>query len=135
MGYGCDLCLDGDFDCLFRALDGWFKWSCADQAAFDDIPIIGPTILTIGLATFVFSTILGWSYYGEKAVEYLWGQDAVKPYRYLWVVAVFIGSVMSLPMVWNFADCANALMAIPNLISLIVLNGVIVQETRKYFKK
>lgn len=105
------------------------------KAAFDDIPIIGPTILTIGLATFVFSTILGWSYYGEKAAEYLWGQRAIKPYRYLWVAAVFVGSVMSLPMVWNFADCANALMAIPNLISLIALNGVIANETRQYFRK
>lgn len=103
------------------------------KAAFSSFPLVGPTILTIGLLTFVFSTILGWGYYGEKSIEYVLGDRAVKPYRYLWVVAVFIGSVMSLPTVWNFADCANALMAIPNLISLLVLSGVIAEETRKYF--
>jgi AGCS family alanine or glycine:cation symporter len=82
--------------------------------------------------TFVISTILGWSYYGEKAAEYLWGDQAIKPYRYLWVVAVFIGSVLTLPIVWSLSDITNALMAIPNLLSLIVLNKVIVQETRQH---
>lgn len=104
------------------------------KAAFAHFPIVGPTVLTIGLLTFVFSTILGWGYYGEKSIEYLLGPKAIMPYRYLWVIAVFIGSVLSLPMVWNFADCANALMAIPNLISLIALNGVIANETQAYFK-
>ncbi len=104
------------------------------KTAFASFPIVGPTFLTIGLLTFVFSTILGWGYYGEKSIEYLLGAWAIVPYRYLWVVAVFVGSVMSLPTVWNFADCANALMAVPNLISLLVLNGVIVKETRMYFK-
>lgn len=104
------------------------------KAAFADFPIIGPTILTIGLLTFVFSTILGWGYYGEKSIEYLLGPKAIMPYRYLWVAAVFVGSVLSLPTVWNFADCANALMAIPNLISLIALSGVIASETQTYFK-
>jgi AGCS family alanine or glycine:cation symporter len=82
--------------------------------------------------TFVFSTILGWSYYGEKAAEYLFGSRAIFPYRILWVIAVMVGSVSTLKSVWNFADVANACMAIPNLISLIVLNGVIVAETKKY---
>ena len=104
------------------------------KAAFSSFPVIGPTVLTVGLLTFVFSTILGWGYYGEKSIEYVLGDRAIKPYRYLWVVAVFVGSVMSLPTVWNFADCANALMAVPNLISLLVLSGVIVEETRMYFK-
>lgn len=102
------------------------------KAAFADLHVVGPIVLTIGLLTFVFSTILGWSYYGEKAAEYLFGFGAVKPYRCLWVIAVMVGSVATLPMVWSFADIANGLMAIPNLISLIVLNGVIVAETRKY---
>lgn len=102
------------------------------KAAFSDLPVVGPMILTIGLLTFVFSTILGWSYYGEKAAEYLWGERAILPYRISWVAAVLLGSVLTLPMVWSFADIANALMAIPNLISLIVLNGVIVSETRKF---
>jgi len=102
------------------------------KKAFADIPVAGPIVLTIGLLTFVFSTILGWSYYGEKAAEYLFGSRAIKPYRVLWVFAVMFGSVATLPMVWSFADIANGLMAIPNLISLIALNGVIVNETRKY---
>jgi AGCS family alanine or glycine:cation symporter len=102
------------------------------RSAFGDIPTVGPIVLTVGLLTFVFSTILGWEYYGEKAAEYLFGQRAVKPYRWLWVVAVLAGSVVSLPAVWSFADIANGLMAVPNLISLLVLTGVIVAETRAH---
>ena len=102
------------------------------KAAFAEFPTIGPIVLTIGLLTFVFSTILGWSYYGEKAAEYLFGPRAIAPYRWLWVAAVMVGAVASLPMVWSFADIANAMMAIPNLISLLALNGVIVAETQKY---
>jgi len=105
------------------------------KTAFADIPVIGPTVLTIGLLTFVFSTILGWSYYGEKAAEYLFGTRVITPYRWLWVGAVMIGSVLSLPMVWSFADITNGLMAIPNLISLIVLHRVIVKETDEYLWK
>jgi AGCS family alanine or glycine:cation symporter len=100
--------------------------------AFSVLPVFGPAILTFGLFTFVFSTILGWSYYGEEAIEYLFGLKAVKPYRYLWVICVMIGSIASLELVWTFADIANALMAVPNLISLIVLTPVVVAETRKY---
>jgi len=102
------------------------------KAAFADIPVIGPIILVTGLLTFVFSTILGWSYYGERAIEYLFGHGAVQPYRWLWVAAVMVGSVVTMPAVWAFADIANAFMALPNLVSLILLNGVIVNETRKY---
>jgi alanine or glycine:cation symporter, AGCS family len=72
------------------------------------------------------------AYYGEKAAEYLFGPKVITPYRWLWVAAVMIGSLLSLPLVWSFADVANGLMAIPNLISLIVLSGVIVSETRHY---
>lgn len=79
-----------------------------------------------------FSTILGWSYYGEKSVEYLFGKKARMPYRILWVLFVYIGSVFSLDFVWNLSDLANGLMAIPNLISLLALSGVIVSETKKY---
>jgi alanine or glycine:cation symporter, AGCS family len=102
------------------------------KAAFSDFHVIGPIVLTVSLLTFVFSTILGWSYYGEKAAEYLLGPKVIVPYRWLWVVAVMIGSVLSLPTVWSLADVTNGLMAIPNLISLIVLSGVIVSETRHY---
>lgn len=102
------------------------------KEAFAAIPVVGPIVLTIGLITFVFSTILGWSYYGEKSVEYLLGKKAVTPYRVLWVVFVFVGSVFSLDLVWNLSDLANGLMAIPNLIALLALSGVIVSETKKY---
>ncbi len=102
------------------------------KAAFSDVPVIGPIVLTGGLLTFVFSTILGWCYYGEKAIEYLLGVKAIVPYRILWVIAVFVGSVTSLKAVWSFADIANGLMAIPNLISLIVLSPVIVALTREH---
>jgi AGCS family alanine or glycine:cation symporter len=102
------------------------------KEAFTDLPVVGPIVLTIGLLTFVFSTILGWSYYGEKAAEYLFGTKITKPYRWLWVVFVMIGSVLSLKAVWSFADITNALMAIPNLISLLFLNKIIVKETDEY---
>ena len=100
--------------------------------AFAKIPVIGRPLLTFGLLTFAFSTILGWCYYGERAVEYLKGKKWVVGYRVVYIVAVFLGSVMNLALVWNLADCMNALMAIPNLISLLFLSGVLVHETRKY---
>lgn len=102
------------------------------KEAFGAIPILGPIVLTIGLITFAFSTILGWSYYGEKSIEYLFGKKAIFPYKLLWIIMIYVGSVFSLDVVWNFADLANGLMAIPNLISLIALNSVIVRETKKY---
>jgi len=105
------------------------------KAAFAEIPYIGPIVLTFGLLTFVFSTILGWSYYGEKAAEYLFGEKVIKPYRWLWVIAVFLGSISSLQMVWTFADITNGLMAIPNLVSLLFLSKILVSETDKYLWK
>ncbi len=102
------------------------------KAAFSQIPVLGPLVLTFGLLTFVFSTILGWSYYGEKATEYLFGIRYVRFYRWLWVVCVMFGSLATIRLVWSFADITNALMAIPNLISLIVLSGVVAAETKKY---
>ena len=92
----------------------------------------GTPLLTFGLLTFAFSTILGWCYYGERAVEYLKGRRWVIAYRVLYIAAIFAGSVIELSLVWNLADCMNALMAIPNLLSLLLLSGVIVNETRKY---
>jgi len=109
-----------------------YKGAALTKAAFADFHIVGPIVLTVGLLTFVFSTILGWSYYGEKAAEYLFGSKAIAPYRWLWVAAVMLGSVLSLPAVWSFADITNGLMAIPNLISLLALSGILVSETREY---
>ena len=100
--------------------------------AFSQIPYIGRFILEVGLFTFAFSTILGWSYYGERCAEYLFGKKYLPVYKIVWVIMVFVGAVQSLSSIWSFADSANALMAIPNLISLILLSGVIRRETRKY---
>jgi AGCS family alanine or glycine:cation symporter len=111
-----------------RGLNG----AALTRAAFTDLPVVGPIVLTVGLLTFVFSTILGWSYYGEKAAEYLFGTRVIVPYRWLWVAAVMVGSVASLPAVWSFADVANGLMAVPNLVALLALSGVTVDQTRQY---
>lgn len=92
----------------------------------------GQYVVTIGLILFAFSTILGWSYYGEKSIEYIFGEKAVKPYRFIWVVFVGIGAVAKLDFVWSLSDTFNGLMAIPNLIGLLALSPVIVSETRNY---
>ena len=102
------------------------------KMAFGKIPYVGPAILSVGILTFAFSTILGWSYYGEKAMEYLGGKKWIIYYRIAYIAAAFLGSVMNLTVVWNIADSMNALMAIPNLIALLLLSGVAVRETRKY---
>lgn len=94
----------------------------------------GGIIVAVGLALFAYSTLLGWSYYGEKALEYLFG--SVKPipiYRVIWVVLTYLGAVASLDTVWAFSDVMNGAMAIPNLIGLLGLSGVIAKETRDYF--
>jgi len=111
---------------------GGLKGAALTNAAFAQIPVVGPIVLTVGLLTFVFSTILGWSYYGERAIEYLFGKVAIMPYRIAWVIFVFVGSVTSLAFVWDLSDTMNAMMAIPNLVALILLSGVIVDETKKY---
>ena len=102
------------------------------KEAFGMIPYVGTPILTFGIITFSFSTILGWSYYGERAMEYLAGRRSIIFYRIIFILLVFAGSTMSLSLVWNLADIFNALMAIPNLISLLLLSGVIAHETQYY---
>lgn len=102
------------------------------KKAFGMIPYIGTPILTFGILTFAFSTILGWSYYGERAVEYLFGKQRIKIYRIVWIICIFLGSVMSLGVVWNLADIMNALMAVPNLISLLWLSGIMARDTQHY---
>ena len=102
------------------------------KVAFSKIPYIGAPLLTFGTLTFAFSTILGWSYYGESAVNYLEGRHTNRFYRVLYIVALFFGSIISLDIIWNIADCMNALMAIPNLIALLLLSGVAASETKKY---
>lgn len=102
------------------------------KAAFDKIPYVGSMVLSVGIITFAFSTILGWSYYGEKAVEYLGGKKVIIYYRLLWIAATFVGAILNLSLVWNIADSMNALMAIPNLIALLLLSKVLIKETNKY---
>ena len=92
----------------------------------------GKLLVTLGTITFAFSTILAWEYYGEKCFEYLFGEKYIFLYRYVWVVFVFVGAQIKLDMVWNISDAMNALMAIPNLIGLICLSGLLVRETRLY---
>ena len=104
-------------------------------SAFSSIGSVGTILLTISLSAFAVSTLLGWSYYGEKSLEYLGGRRLITPYRVLWVVAVYVGCVISeSTIVWNFSDIANGLMAIPNLICVIALSGIILKETRYYLK-
>ncbi len=102
------------------------------SGAFGTIPTVGPIVLTIGLITFAWSTILGWSYYGERAWVYLVGVKAIKPFRVAWTLTVFVGCVAALDIVWNVADTLNACMAFPNLVALLGLSGVIASETKKY---
>ena len=102
------------------------------KVAFSKIPYVGAPLLTFGILTFAFSTILGWSYYGESAVNYIEGRRINRFYRILYIVALFFGSIISLDIIWNIADCMNALMAIPNLVALLLLSGVAASETRKY---
>ena len=98
------------------------------------LPTFGEYIVTFGLIVFAFTTILGWSYYGERCAEYLFGVKIIIPYRILWVIAIFIGAMVKLKLVWTFADILNGLMAIPNLIALLLLSPVIFSVTREYFK-
>ncbi len=100
--------------------------------AFSQIPVLGPVILVVGIITFAWSTILGWSYYGERCAQYLWGKKAILPYKILFVAVVVVGPVLALDLVWTIADILNAFMAIPNLIAVLLLSGVIARETRHY---
>ncbi|MBZ4686492.1 MAG: amino acid carrier protein [Clostridiales bacterium] len=97
------------------------------------LPGPGDFVVSFGLIFFAFSTILAWSYYGEKCVEYIFGTGAVLPYRILWVVAVFIGAIGNLELIWLVADAMNGLMAVPNLIALLLLSPVIFKITKEYF--
>ena len=103
------------------------------KLAFEKIPYIGNFILTIAICTFCFSTIIGWYVYGEKAIEYLGGgRKFIKVYRWINIIVCYIGGIIQLTLVWSLADMMNALMAIPNLISLLLLHKIIVKETNHY---
>jgi AGCS family alanine or glycine:cation symporter len=136
------------------ATGAWMQVDPATGAAFTGAPLTakafstglpgnwGGGIVAVGLALFAFSTILGWSYYGEKAIEYLMGPRAVGPYRVAFVAASFVGAwVLTLSaqqgfqLVWNFADVMNGMMAFPNLVGLLILSPVVARETREYLAR
>lgn len=100
--------------------------------AFGQIPYLGPAILTLGIVCFAFSTVLGWAYYGERAVEYFAGKKGLIPYRLLYIIVAAIAPIVTLDVVWALADILNALMAIPNLLAVLLLSGVVSKETKKY---
>jgi AGCS family alanine or glycine:cation symporter len=104
------------------------------HAVFGQIAYVGPIVLTFGLITFAFSTILGWSYYGERCAEYLFGSKANIPYRVIYIIVTFLGARLSLNIVWSVADALNALMAIPNIVAVLLLSRLVVEETKRYLK-
>ena len=99
----------------------------------DTLGVSGSLIVTLGITLFGYSTLIGWNYYGEKAVEYLAGVRAIVPYRIVFVSMIMVGAMTKLELVWSFSDLMNGLMALPNLVGLLVLSGVIRRETEAYF--
>ena len=99
------------------------------------LPYVGEYVVTIGLIVFAFTTIVGWSFYGEKSVYYIFGQKAIIPFRILWVLVIPFGSMMDLKFIWLLADTLNAFMAIPNLIAIALLSPIIFKLTKEYFVK
>lgn len=100
--------------------------------AFAQIPVIGPGILIIGIVSFAFSTILGWSYYGERCMEYIFGSKSLIIYRFLYVLVAAAAPLVQLNLVWELSDVLNGCMALPNLVALLFLSGEIKEETEKY---
>ncbi len=114
-------------------VEGAAATTAAFRAGLPSMPIVGELIVTIGLIFFAFTTILGWNYYGERCTEYLFGVKGIKPYKYIFIFLVAIGPFLKLSLIWTVADIVNGLMAIPNLIAIIGLSGVISSETKMYF--
>lgn len=112
--------------------------SAADLTAAsfaETLGVTGSGIVTLGITLFGYSTLIGWNYYGEKAIEYLVGPRGIKPYRVAFVSMIMVGAMMKLELVWSFSDLMNGMMAVPNLIGLLLLSGVIRGETRAYFRR
>lgn len=99
------------------------------------LPVIGGLVVSFGIIFFAFSTIIAWSYYGDRTAQYLFGDRSVKYYHYVYVLAIVVGAVSQLEIVWNISDTTNGLMILPNLIALIGLSGVVARETKIYFKE
>ena len=118
-------------------LEGVAITTAAFQQGLPFPPIVASFSLMLCLVFFAFTTILGWDYYGERCLEYLFNrnQTAVKAYRWLYILCIFIGPYMTVAAVWNIADIFNALMAFPNLVALLALSGVVARETKEYFSQ
>jgi AGCS family alanine or glycine:cation symporter len=115
------------------------EWDSGDTgaplaaAAFASALPIGQHVVSIGLAVFAFTTILGWSYYSERCLEFLLGVRVILPFRLLWILMIPLGALWKLDLVWGIADMLNGLMALPNLIALLLLSPVVFRVTRSYF--
>lgn len=118
----------GKLDASGIPLDG----SALTLAAFDSVFPYGGLMVTLAIIPFAYSTILGWAYYGEKSMEYLFGERAIMPYRLVFLAVIFMGAVLNLQIVWAFANIMNGLMAFPNLIGLLLLSGVVARETHLF---
>ena len=117
------------------AWNGDLNGAALTEAAFASaFPAVAKYVLTGGLVLFAFTTIIGWSYYGERCAEYLFGVKCIMPYRIGYIILVGLGVFLKLEMIWIIADIVNGLMAIPNLIALLGLSGVVVAETKLYFE-
>jgi len=99
------------------------------------LPSWGRSMVSLGLILFAYSTIISWSYYGEKGIEFILGRRAVLPYKYVYLAFLPIGAALKLDFVWGFADIANGLMALPNLVALLALSGVVAAAAKKYFRE
>lgn len=104
------------------------------NAAFSQIPYVGPVIMVVSIITFAYSTVLGWSYYAERCVVYLFGLKSLTTYRIVWLVVLAIAPMLTVDIVWTVADILNALMAVPNIFAVWMLSGVTKRETRHYLK-
>ena len=105
------------------------------SACFGTIPYFGKPLLIFGILTFAYSTILGWSFFGETCVKYLFGQGSIRIYQALWIVVAFLGVVAKLDVVWNIADILNGAMCIPNVIAVFLLSKEIAKETEYYLNE
>ncbi|AEF99121.1 alanine/glycine:cation symporter family protein [Methylomonas methanica] len=118
--------------------DAWTQGAPAGQltaASFaESLGSSGEMLVALATSVFAFSTLIGWNYYGEKAIEYLFGPRAIRVYRIVFIATVMVGAMMELEFVWNFSDLMNGMMALPNLIALLILSKVVKQETDRYFK-
>ncbi len=130
--HAADPNLGQQFNGIMSGALGNIDGSTLTKHAFNKIPLVGQYVLLFGLFTFAFSTILGWVVYASRALEYIFNYSAVKYFKMVYLAAVFLGAVISLSIVWTLADVFNALMAIPNIFALLLLNKVLRKETDYY---